>query len=360
MKAVLVVVALLFSASHCASQTLYKYQDAEGHWHFSDQKPDTKRPVETSPLSSEKRVTNTEQSAPDAASIMTSATKSSEKKKILCDPPTIADQYFHPEELQYAGEDGSFKIENRGNDDHPEIYAVNRYFAPMQVSIGLIEARNLSTIPMMPATYVLKPHSELKIADFRRNNPRFSPYYRYATRALMGDPNAQYDGSCIYRPPVPNNGQFQITQAFNGPFSHNQDESRYAIDIKMPLGTEVHAARGGVVVMRAEDYVLNGATAEFIERANSVVILHRDGTLGIYGHLQFRTIRVYPGDRVKAGDLLAKSGNTGFSTGPHLHFAVLKNANLKMISIPFTIATEQGPVTPAQDMLLSNEYESAR
>lgn len=335
-----------------AQSTLYKYQDADGHWVFSDRKPTTNRPVETSPLGKKTDSNNESLSAVEPPPSAPNPTKP------LCDPPSTADRYYDPEGAQFAGQQGDLKIENRGDDDHAQLYAVNNYFAPLQVGIAVSDARNLKMTPALPAAYILKPHSEQKIAEFEANNPRFHPYYRYQTRSMLGDPRAQPDGGCIYRPPLPARGQFEIAQAFNGPFSHHTDESRYAIDIKMPLGTEVHAARGGTVVMRAEDYVLNGTTAEFLERANSVLILHKDGTLGIYGHLQFRTIRVYPGDRVKAGDLIAKSGNTGFSTGPHLHFAILRNANFKLVSVPFDIATAQGPATPRQGMLLSNEYET--
>ena len=61
-------------------------------------------------------------------------------------------------------------------------------------------------------------------------------------------------------------------------------------------------------------------------RANVVRVLHDDGTMALYVHLNWNTIRVVPGQRVRRGEYLADSGNTGFTTGPHLHFVVQRNA----------------------------------
>jgi murein DD-endopeptidase MepM/ murein hydrolase activator NlpD len=58
---------------------------------------------------------------------------------------------------------------------------------------------------------------------------------------------------------------------------------------------------------------------------NLVVIEHEFGYQSYYGHLS--TIKVKLGDYVKTGELIAFSGNTGRSTGPHLHFEIKKNGN---------------------------------
>jgi murein DD-endopeptidase MepM/ murein hydrolase activator NlpD len=60
--------------------------------------------------------------------------------------------------------------------------------------------------------------------------------------------------------------------------------------------------------------------------------------------LSWNSIRVVPGQRVERGEYLADSGNTGFTTGPHLHFVVQRNGGGRILSVPveFTGAGDAG------------------
>ena len=71
---------------------------------------------------------------------------------------------------------------------------------------------------------------------------------------------------------------------------------------------------------------------------NFVRVLHDDGTMGVYLHLMQGSVVVREGQRVATGERLARSGNTGNSTGPHLHFVVQRNVGLAIESIPFDFA----------------------
>lgn len=84
------------------------------------------------------------------------------------------------------------------------------------------------------------------------------------------------------------------------------------IDISSPIGTPVYAAKAGVVIntVFASGYGM------------LVIISHGQSTYTRYAHLS--KFKVKPGQRVKAGQVIALSGNTGSSTGPHLHFEVLR------------------------------------
>jgi murein DD-endopeptidase MepM/ murein hydrolase activator NlpD len=54
---------------------------------------------------------------------------------------------------------------------------------------------------------------------------------------------------------------------------------------------------------------------------NYITIMHSDGTFGVYAHIKYNGSKCKLGDYVKKGDVIAYSGNTGWSNGPHLHFA---------------------------------------
>jgi len=57
--------------------------------------------------------------------------------------------------------------------------------------------------------------------------------------------------------------------------------------------------------------------------------------MALYAHLDLASVNVGLGSRVRAGRVIARSGNTGFSTGPHLHFVIQQNVGMEMRSVPF-------------------------
>jgi murein DD-endopeptidase MepM/ murein hydrolase activator NlpD len=151
-----------------------------------------------------------------------------------------------------------------------------------------------------------------------------------------------------YRAPFAVAGGFPVSQAFPTAVTHTTADSRYAVDIAMPIGTDVHAARGGVVFeVTSQNFQGGTDPSRDGPTANLVRILHEDGTFAEYAHLNRSTIRVRPGDVVERGEYIADSGNTGFSSGPHLHFAVLRNRGLGVESLPVTFAGPTGgEITP--------------
>ena len=165
---------------------------------------------------------------------------------------------------------------------------------------------------------------------------------RYEYGYVVGEPGAQHRPAQPYRAPFALAQRFQVTQAPPDAVTHVDPSSRNAVDIAMPVGTAVYAAREGVVINVAARHFRTGLNLQSMDEANFVQILHNDGTYAIYAHLQLDTVRVKIGQRVARGEYIADSGNTGFSSGPHLHFVVLHNAGLRSESVPVAFAGAGG------------------
>ena len=143
-----------------------------------------------------------------------------------------------------------------------------------------------------------------------------------------------------------------MLQGFHGAFSH-RGSNEHAVDFDCPVATSVLATRAGVIVAANGSAQGAGTTPEFLDyrRTNFVMVLHDDGTLGEYMHLAPSGVRVSIGQRVERGDELALSGNTGFSSTPHLHFQVITAADdgVNAQSFPFQFAVSPKRVeTPVQ------------
>ena len=139
----------------------------------------------------------------------------------------------------------------------------------------------------------------------------------------IGDPgNAQPDKKYRYRYPFAVGETSKIIQGYKGKFSHRSRRSKYAIDFAMAIGDTIYAAREGVVTWLVEKNTEGGPDRSFIDKANEIVILHDDGTLGYYTHLDYEGGLVEIGDQVKKGQAIGIGGLTGFTTTPHLHFVV--------------------------------------
>ncbi|WP_206196653.1 peptidoglycan DD-metalloendopeptidase family protein [Zooshikella ganghwensis] len=205
----------------------------------------------------------------------------------------------------------------------------NPFFAPVEIEI---------TSESFPAGKIIKVIPAKSIATLFTSKKSIAAY---RVRWLLGDPTAN-EQAYNYSFPVFSRMPHTITQSFNGPFSHNNTYSRYAVDIGMKVGTYIAAARAGTVVSVKEDYHMSGTSNYFLDKANYVMVMHDDGTYATYAHILLGTAMVKPGDRVEVGERLARSGSSGFSTGPHLHFVIHKNIGFKWVSIPFNFIDDKG------------------
>lgn len=252
---------------------VYKYKDAKGKWHFTDKKPK-----------------NTE-----AESLKLKSTSAKKVEPVF---------YVHKDEAN----------------NQQQLMVKNPFHAPIQVELRSAQLAK-STPVIVPA---LKEQALLSAGSIEP--------FKYKWQ--LGD-NTITPGDQHYAPPVDTQGCHKITQAFNGKFSHHNDSNRYAVDIVLPVGSAIKAARAGVVVSVKDDYHMGGVDQFFLDKANYVRVLHSDGTFALYGHILLGTAAVKVGDKVSVGTTLARSGSSGYSSGPHLHFVIHRNSGFKMTSVPF-------------------------
>lgn len=185
-------------------------------------------------------------------------------------------------------------------------------------------------------TLSLSASEEVTVIEFDYRGARRS--LNYSVNWVGGVLDAQHDSNAVYYYPFAPGKTYRLVQGFGGGFSH-YGPSKYAVDFAMPVGTPVHAARGGTVIDVEYRNDKGGSSRRYARYANYIVILHEDGTTGEYYHLRKNGVVVRQGDRISAGQLIGYSGNTGFSSMPHLHFAVYKAMeNAKYQSIPFTFS----------------------
>ena len=301
---ILLAVTLGLAAPPLAlAKKLYKYKDASGAWVFTDKPPAADIPVEVRPLPASEL------------------------------PAKIS-------------------VRNRGTPDSPVLALVNDYYGPVEVEITGQGMENMRAEPPLPVRQVVPARTETTVVTLKPMNPRWR--YGYQVRAMLGDPAAVHRPEQAYAPPFAPGQRFPIGQAFEGSFSHQHPQSRYAVDISVPLGTPIRAARAGVVMEATSDFFDGGTDPKYKTRANAVRILHDDGTMAVYAHLHPDSARVAPGQRVERGAWLANSGNTGYSTGPHLHFVIQRNSGMELVSIPFEFAGANGQgITPMAGTELS-------
>lgn len=106
----------------------------------------------------------------------------------------------------------------------------------------------------------------------------------------------------------------------------------HAVDFTLREGTKILASKSGKVVDIKVDSKKGGADPKYnkMKYLNCMTLKHGKGEYSQYMHLKYKGALVKLGEHVKTGQAIALSGNTGFSTEPHLHFHVLKDNKTKI------------------------------
>lgn len=282
---------------------MYKWQDKDGVWHFSSTPPQTGQNYDT--------------------------------LEMPADPKPMV------------------SMRKLGTEREPDYSFVNNIWGPVELELKLFDAENVSSEPPLPARLVIPGQTEQRLLKIRQTDPARGFSFRLSYQQMIGPPLDQLPAEYNYYPPFPLGQAFPVSQGFDEETTHKDPSNQYAVDIVMPVGTPILAARSGRVMDMEDDFHGAAQKERYLTRSNHVRILHDDGTMAVYAHLQANSLKVREGAQVSRGQWIANSGNTGYSNGPHLHFVIQLNAGMSLESMPFRFVTPRADtLTPSGRMMI--------
>jgi murein DD-endopeptidase MepM/ murein hydrolase activator NlpD len=294
----LALLALALPATPLCAQTAYRYRDANGQWVFTD----------------------------------TAASAAGPAGNTITLPR-------EPEPLHVS-------VDRADTTTTTQLIATNHCLCVITLRVSITQS-GFADLPV-GASYraTLAPGARQTLAQANRT-PDTKADLEFSWQGALGPPGALHKPPRPYRVPFAVGSTFMVSQAYPTHVTHVTAESQYAVDFALPDDTPIYAAREGTVINVRHDSFRGAPLPALLDQANVIEILHDDGTIAVYAHLHWDSIRVHIGEHVARGEYIANSGNTGFTTGPHLHFAVLRNNGIADVSIPVQFAGIGGaPVTP--------------
>lgn len=200
------------------------------------------------------------------------------------------------------------------------IFVNNNDFCPVSVELKFNLTNLVSTQGNKKVFIVPAETQNHKLTDLEVIKENKGYNFTFKSRTNLGNHlQNKYDKDFEYYLPFGENKSFSVFQGYNGSVTHQNEN---ALDFDMPVGTEIYAARGGIIVEIIQNNNRHCAKKECEKYNNHLIIYHDDGSFAGYSHIKKNGAIVKEGDRVETGQLIAYSGNVGYSSGPHLHFVV--------------------------------------
>jgi len=205
-------------------------------------------------------------------------------------------------------------------DNGYQLYIDNNEYCPVSIEIRL-KLDNLKSSDGDHNIYILPArtkHHQLSTLMIIQKGKKFK--VKIATNYNYGDHYLKdYDQNFEYCLPFQKGESYFLSQGYNGNLTH---QNKKQLDFKMPIGTKIVGVRDGLVIKVVDGHDIQCVTQTCEKYNNYIYVFHDDGTIAEYVHIKKGSAKVKIGDFVKQGEVLADSGNVGWSTGPHLHFSV--------------------------------------
>ena len=225
-------------------------------------------------------------------------------------------------------------------DNGINIFIKNDEYCPVSVKFeydltnmeSQLDKNNIIVIPPRSKQYFI---NEIKIIK-----PNKKAQYSIQITSNYGDYfNNLIDTNYHYDLPFTKGNAFYVSQGYNGKQTH---KGINALDFSMPIGTAICAIRDGIVVKVVDSNNKGCDNKSCIKYNNYIIIYHSDGTFSEYSHIKRNSVKVKEGSKIKKGQVIAQSGNVGYSTGPHLHIIVYTQKLNQRTTIKTLFKTNDG------------------
>ncbi|PZR73410.1 MAG: hypothetical protein DLM73_10745 [Chthoniobacterales bacterium] len=247
----------------------------------------------------------------------------------------------------FAAEDDhtGFRVIQERSEDGVTLIMKSNYCVEYTVTLEAT-LKNMTSSRPLPFTVDAAGRSSFVLARFKKTDKSQPWTYNYYYHWEYGGRRDSTSNDADYAMPF-GPGRYVVMQGPRGSYSHFKGSgSENAVDWDVPEGTIIRAAREGRVVGVRDDSTFSGTDPKFKPLGNYVIIKHADGTFADYHHLKTDGARVHIGDEVKVGQPIGLSGQTGFTSRPHLHFMVFQAIDgKKVLSLPFRLKTDHGVFT---------------
>lgn len=235
------------------------------------------------------------------------------------------------------------------------IYADNEEEMPMSAKFKFT-LKNMQSTLESDSIIVIPPKTKgFLVAKLSAVTPTLSNSFSYTNTYNFGNVLAKnHDDTYLYDLPYEKGKSHLVFQGYGGKLSH---KNQLSLDFNLKIGDKIYAAREGKVVQTEEKHNSNCSTEGCAKFNNKIIILHSDGTLAEYLHLKQNGVEVNIGDDIMKGQFLGYSGNTGWSTGPHLHFAVFFNlldGKRDYIKTKFKTSSSEGEILQENKIYTKN------
>ncbi len=236
------------------------------------------------------------------------------------------------------------------NGDGFRMYADNYEFCPVSIEVTF-KLANLESSEGSKKVFVIPAKSKKnKVTDLITIREGKAFKMSYTMKMTFGNINSDYDKDFKYYLPLKKNVPYKLSQGYNGRASH---QNVYALDFMMPSGTEIYAARGGTVIEVVESHNKSCNHSSCNKYNNYITVYHDDGSFSEYNHIKRNGSIVKEGEIIEIGQLIGYSGNTGWTTGPHLHFSIFLERIGKRETIPTKFLVGDGSKA---ELLVERKY----